>query len=226
MKKIIVLILTAMCLSSALAVNGSYIGVGLGYSNVIFDINYNAQEVITGLGSHKAFHGSCGGFNTQWTVGYAYDIKNKFRLGAEVIAQMPNVNRIDNSSSDNSYTYEFNNAYGINLVPGYYLTADTLGYLKLGVTRGKFLYKNVSNTQYPITNASFHSTGLSLGLGIATYLSKNVSLKIEYVYTNYAPQRFYDDIIPEDLKEIIVHTKIRPEIHTAMLGLDYQFNWF
>lgn len=222
MKKLVILFAAAICSGSAFAVNGPYVGVGLGYSDTIFNVDHRATAT-TGH-SGKSFQGTAGGAQGQLIAGYAYDI-NKFRLGAEITVQMPKTTHIDDNSTDNSYYYEFIYAYGINFVPNYYLTDRNSVYLKIGATRGKFAYKNLSNTKDPILDTSFYSTGLNLGFGTAMYLTKNIRLKLEYLYTNYATQKINNNIAPEGVK-IAIETKIQPQVHTVMLGADYQFDLF
>jgi opacity protein-like surface antigen len=135
------------------------------------------------------------------------------------MAQMPKTTQSDNPS--NSYRYEFTYAYGANFVPGYYLTDHNLVYLKIGASRGKFAYKDVAGV--PILNTSFYSTGLNLGLGMGMYLTKNVRLKLEYLYTHYATQKFTSHLVVDDVS-VVVDTKIQPQVHTVMLGADYQFD--
>ena len=226
MKKRAVLIAAAMCPFSAFAVNGPYVGVGLCYSNTIFDVYQDATATAfsTTERSWKSFHGITGGIQTQLAIGYACDI-NKFRLGAEITAQMPKTTYTDSEAPDKFHTYEFIHAYGVNFVPGYYITNRNLLYLKIGARRGKFAYKDFPSAEYPILNTSFYSTGLNLGLGTEMYLTKNIRLKLEYFYTNYTRLKFISNLaLPENIT-VVVDSRIQPHVHTVMLGVDYQFDF-
>ena len=94
MKKLIFLIVAAMCSCSAFALSGPYVGVGLGYSNAIFKANatVTTDRNIGGIDiverHKKPFQGTAGGVQGQLIAGYAYDI-NRFNLAAELTAQFP-----------------------------------------------------------------------------------------------------------------------------------------
>jgi hypothetical protein len=63
MKKLAVFMVAAMCSCSAFAVNGPYVGVGLGYSNTIFSLDQYATATIGSITGHswRSYHGIAGG---------------------------------------------------------------------------------------------------------------------------------------------------------------------
>lgn len=224
MKKLAIFIAAALCSFSAFAVNGPYIGAGIGYSSTIFNRYETITTISSGHVSWTDINAPAKGFQGQVVAGYAYDI-NKFRLGGELIAQGPKTRYTEDSSDNGHDNFSFDYAYGINLVPGYYITDSNLLYLKLGVMRGEFELKDIDALDTGLSdviNTSYHSTGINLGLGTEMYLTKNIGLKLEYLYTRYAEKKLTSDI-PAGYTTV---SKIRPETYTFMLGLDYQFNLF
>lgn len=209
---------------SAFSANGPYIGIGLGYTNSLFDVDEVATVIKPIFGeSSKTYYGSADGVQEQLVAGYTYDI-HKYRLGAEIMAQIPKISHANNT--DHLYYYELTSAYGINFVPGYSITDRNWIYLKIGATRGKFTHKNINDTGYSILNVSFYSTGLNLGVGMETYLTKNLGLRLEYLCTLYETQRFTPYLLLPDSSELMIDAKIQPQVHMVMLGIDYQFDLF
>jgi len=63
--------------------------------------------------------------------------------------------------------------YGLSVIPGYLITDNVLGYLRLGVV----------NTHF--TNNSRNATGGQVGLGLETALTNSWDLRGEWVYSSY-----------------------------------------
>ena len=233
MKKLAALIAIAMCSSTVFAKTGPYVGMRLGYSNTKFNLSATAtaRTAIETRVHHKNFQGTASGVQGQLIAGYAYDINNKFNLATELTAQFPKTNYSKTTNEDTPH-YKFYNAYGINLVPSYFVTRHSSIYLKIGVTRGKFGSQDfVSSEPHTAWNTSFYATGFNLGLGSAIYLSKNLRISLEYLYTDYQTHKFHHAILnnmpaPSPIHYIYldVDGKIHPKIHTFMLGFDYQFD--
>lgn len=223
-----IFILTLIYSCSVFAVNGPFIGLSLGYTNNIFNIHQDASAIIfgktTGQNS-QSNRGIAGGFQGQIAAGYNYDI-NKVRLGAEITAQGPRLVNDDKNSDGSFRAYKSSYAYGVNLVPGYLVTNRSLVYLKIGAKRGKFTYKELSDSGIAIVDRSFRTIGMNLGIGTGIYLTKNLMLNLEYDYTRYPEEKTTTILnLPENIV-VIVKNKIRPQVHTFMLGMDYQFNLF
>lgn len=237
MKKTAILIAAAMCSCSAFAVNGPYVGVGLGYSNSIFQVDAAVTADIENIPiagdlirqRQKSFQGTASGIQGQLVAGYTYDI-NKFNLAAELTAQLPRTTYADINASDDSRYYKFYYTYGVNLVPGYHITKRSLIYLKIGASRGKFASNDVTSDGHTIWDTSFHVTGLNLGVGSAIYLTKHIRMRLEYLYTDYQAHKSHRTLNilvppPENIRvNLDINTKIHPKVHTFMLGFDYQFD--
>ena len=232
MKKIAVFAFAILGSVSAWAVNGPYVGVGLGYADAIFNHDSTVSTEVTYMGtlsdsSWTKTNDTASGFQGQFFAGYAYDI-NKFRLGGEVFFQGPKIRHSNIASDGDRDVYSFDYAYGINFVPGYYITDTSLLYLKIGAVRGAFeLYDNEdysvgANRIIDIFDKGYYSNGLNLGLGAEMYVTKNIGIKLEYLYTRYDEKKFSSGNYPGATTVI----NIRPKIRTIMLGVDYQFNWF
>jgi opacity protein-like surface antigen len=228
MKKIIISISAILCSCSAWAVNGPYVGIGLGYMNTTLDRDENISYTNGAASTWEKGNVTVNGFQGQAAAGYAYDISS-FRLGGEIIAQKPRdarqiVETNISSSSYSRYLYQSNYAYGINLAPGYYVTPSNLIYLKLGAMRGNFDFEKnttASSVYYNIFDESFNVSGLNLGLGTEMYFSKNIGVKLEYLYTRYQEKKLTDySVAGQTTVE-----KLTPQTHTVTLGVDYQFDF-
>jgi len=221
MKRLVILVVVTICSDPVPAMHGPYAGVGVGYANTIFDVHrYRLVTAPITRQVWQSFHGIADGVQGQLVVGYVYDV-NKFRLGAEMFVQMPRTTQAD--YGDRYYRYEFTYAYGANFIAGYYVTDCALTYFKIGAARGRFAYQDASNEGYSVLKTSFNSSGLNLGFGIEKYLTRSIGLKLEYLYTNYIPQKFISNIV-EDGVAVMVENKIQPQVHTVLLGMNYHFN--
>jgi len=233
----IFVITSAICSCSAFAVNGPYLGVSLGYTDAIFNVNQDATATITNIPiigtitreHQKSFAGIVNGIQGQLVAGYAYDINN-FNIAAEITYQLPTITQHYQNTEDDSYSYKFSYNYGINFVPGYYITERNLIYLKVGIVRGKFAGSEIGNDGIAIFDTPFYSNGLNLGIGSGIYLNKHIQLRLEYLFTayqTYEAQRNINIVVPPPDNidvNVNIKTKIQPKMHTFMLGLIYQFD--
>jgi outer membrane immunogenic protein len=67
--------------------------------------------------------------------------------------------------------------------------------------------------------------GFFLGAGIETKITDNISLKLDYRYTNGDSEQItlLPDILPE--ANDFVRAEIDPDIQTVRMSLDYRFNF-
>ena len=71
--------------------------------------------------------------------------------------------------------------YGASLLPGYYLTSNTMLFDRLGVVQTEFVI-----TQRPGGQQHHVVTGGQAGVGLALSLNQNLTLRGEYTYSSYA----------------------------------------
>lgn len=212
-RKIALLALT-LCATSAMATpfDGFYAGVGVGGSQADLDMKqtFNLNPVvggsqifnITGTNNGNASDNSwLGNIN----LGYGHVFNQKFFLGVEADANFQKLEADVNRNLQESQSAlsiqaksrtKLNNALSLTLDPGFVFHDNTLFYGKIGPAWGDFSTKSsvaYSQTINPGTTLSAnpsasdsgYENGLLLGLGMEHYVSKALSLKLEYTHINY-----------------------------------------
>lgn len=135
----------------AFAETKSYIGAGLGVTDLGYTQNGGGKLESGAIGKLFAGHG--------YTLGEKY----KIYLGGEL--------NLDLASYPNSRTYSnMNYAVGGSFVPGIMLTQTTMLYGRLGMQANKF-HNSGQSIQF----------GSQLGLGLQTKLSKKWDVRAEYI---------------------------------------------
>ncbi|HSW71331.1 MAG TPA: outer membrane beta-barrel protein, partial [Gammaproteobacteria bacterium] len=131
---------------------GAYLGLSVGSI-----INYTTAPAV-----YNGLEGTLfGGYGWLWDQVYG---------GLEIFVQ-DSVAITNNTSALGSAKSTW--GYGLSILPGYLLTDNVLGYLRLGVARTRFSTGNST------------VTGGQLGLGLDTALCNNWDLRGEYVYSFY-----------------------------------------
>lgn len=190
--------------------NGPYVGLGLGYSSGNVRIQHqSAAHAVTYASTQQGVKGYRGNL----FLGYAYDIQC-FHLGAEANAILRDIS-YQQRASVGSAKQTFRSFYGINFVPGYYLTQSTLLYGKAGFTNGHFKFSSINSTDVDY-NKSKSLNGWDLGLGSEIFITKALGLRLEYTYTNFERAT---------IRVGSSTTKYTPSDHFFMLGIDYHFDF-
>jgi outer membrane immunogenic protein len=176
----------APCPAPTFLKDGFYVGVQGGY-----DI-YGVHEQIS-LPIGTALAGNTNSRSAGWVgglfLGYGRVVWNNFYIGTEFFGNYngASTNYSLNSATLGSYASKFTtkSSYGISILPGYKITNETLGYVRLGYNWAKF--KTQENSTSTVTYASMNNTssGFNYGVGLETLVYKNWSARAEYTYTNY-----------------------------------------
>ncbi len=147
------------------------------------------------------------------------------------------IEQIDNATSicEGINTHQ----WGIDFLPGWYLNCSTLLYGRLGLSTARWHLK--AGTEFQFDNV-FDSGEVSVmsskkkdfisfraGLGIEKRLTRRLSLRADYIYTDYGKisvNGSVSTLSPVNLSPIFVSNKtaIRCYDHALMLGLCYRFN--
>ncbi len=114
---------------------------------------------------------------------------------------------------------------------GYLVTPATLIYGSIGYSRIELddarLSVNVDGLGSFGTRVASSGAidGFFLGGGIETKITDNISLKLDYRYTNGDSEQItlLPDVLPE--ANDFVRAEIDPDIQTVRLSLDYRFNF-
>lgn len=184
--------------------SGFHIGVNAGY----------ASQYQDNLGS-LPFGGNIGGMSNDGAmggaqIGYDHQISN-IVLGMEADIQFSGETRSDFKGVV-TVTNDSNIAASLRARVGYAID-NTLIYATGGLAKG---YSDFSADAGPFRHdeGSFDSLGYTLGAGIEYGIDDNVSVKLEYLYTD----------LGEDHQTVLgLPVNMAPDLQTVRLGLNFRF---
>ena len=123
----------------------------------------------------------------QILAGYSYNFTDKFNIAANIYYNFGNDKAGSISALGATLDNKLKNVWGISFEPGYYITENTLGYLKLGYQRG-----DVSmNANAGGSSASAESAGVSAltyGFGVKQLLTSNLYVGAEVSRADYSSE--------------------------------------
>ncbi len=122
------------------------------------------------------------------------------------------------TAGSSNFTNALNHSYGIQLMPGVYLSKALSIFGKLGILRGDFDFIKSSPTSTTY-NLNESLSGYSYGIGLAYDITVNFTTKIAYSRINYNE---IDNIATLDA--LSDQTAIEPQGKSISLILQYNFN--
>lgn len=153
--------------SSTDGFNGFYAGGEVGRDVVTI----NEKESATSTDFAYALRG----FDAGVVGGYGQTFDNTYYLGAEAHANISNADdEVGGVKTRLKYTY------GVDAIPGYMLSDNTMAYGRVGFERGKFEAKDSTGAK-----ASDNRNGLRVGLGLQTKVADQIAVRGEYDYTRF-----------------------------------------
>jgi outer membrane immunogenic protein len=188
--------------------NGAfYAGVGLTRDTADFDTKISTSG--TTLVESDASGTGVGG---NLFTGYGYTFCNGAYLGGEVFGSLSSLEHKTNLPTTGNLSLKLKNSYGISALPGYWITDNSLLYARVGYVRSKF-----EESLQGLASHNHELNGLQLGIGLQTTLVDNLSLRGEYIHTNYqsTPSRSYANGL--------ITTNYRPTTDQFGLALAYRF---
>lgn len=163
------------------AVDGVYLG---GQGGVVL---VNSETTTTG-GTTDAFDGNgAKGLTGGLLLGYGQRV-DASHFAVEVEGGASSADYQERKGNGDAYDMEMDYNYGISFLGGGYLTHSTLLYGRIGWMRANFDWKRTSGGVTRSGSADTH--GFRGGLGLQTDLSAQLSLRGEYLYTNYSEYNF------------------------------------
>lgn len=188
MNKILTVSIASLFISTAASAgsfDGPYVQIGAGVANNSTQVseNYPAPGYVTADLSKTTAVG-------QILAGYSYNFTDKFNLAANIYYNFGNDKSGSMSIMGATLDNKLKNVWGISFEPGYYLTENTLGYLKVGYQRG-----DVSmNINAGGDSASAESTGVSAfmyGFGVKQLLTSNLYIGAEVSRADYSSESLH-----------------------------------
>lgn len=189
----------------------------------------------------------------QFGLGYTYE---RMYLGLEISGQFSNgsFGSADNVFHFNGENDETPNSESngethlrmsdfeptIDLMPGFFLTENSLLYLRVGAAFNRIKLKDLEhnnsiNNRPGVTPSVFDITtsasedvvALRLGLGLEHRLTEKLSIRMDYAYTQYGDIEASSHIIEPALNGVLqldIHNRVKAEDinkQTVMLGVNY-----
>jgi outer membrane immunogenic protein len=167
---------------------GFYVGTAVGYSDAALALTFDTFSADVGLNG------------AQGIVSAGYDWQLTQRVVAGVLVDYA-FGKVDGSFGADRLSIDNQFAIGGRL--GYLLNPKSLLFATAGWTRAKF-----ESADFTRLNTSVH--GFFVGGGLEQALSNNLSLALEYRFSDYNAFSSLDD-------------KFNNDVHSVRLGLNYKF---
>ena len=164
----------------------------------------NTESTIGALAINSVGQSSAGG-SVQAAFGYAATDSVLLSVGATYsLSEIP---ALSLASTTGSAKLKLKDAYTVYLEPAYLLSEKTLAYAKIGYEAGTM---NAEATG--IANSKKDISGLGIGLGLRTLLSKNLYFQAEARRVTYNSARFDNDT-----------TDFKGSMTVGSVGVGYKF---
>ena len=217
--------------ASAGAFDGHYVQIGIGGASTETQTSYpsllgNLPGFSTGANS------SGGSFLGQILGGYSQSF-DRFNIAANVFYNIGNQDSGSNNyglSGSNGYlnanqSFQMKNSWGVSLEPGFYVTDQTLGYLKLSYFNSQLNYNasysahlnSPGFTASGSANGSSSMNGIGYGLGAKQMFTDNIYGFLEYQYVQY------DQWNDSGLFGSGYSTSYKPNQNYGLVGVGYKF---
>ena len=179
------LLLLCLTSSTACALQGSaYFGLGLGAdstTNQTID-NYSLPPIAYS----RQFSMSLAGATVAANLGYEFLLPHKFSIATEGFINVGTAEytQLVPTLPQSNLTYQKIFDVGLRIQPAYQIDTNNQLFLSAGALASQFIITIPTAKPHGV---SYHSivAGYQLGLGINSAISSHVSLKTEYLYTQY-----------------------------------------
>lgn len=179
LKKTLLTALLALTATGVASANGFYAGFGVGGSALHSgnDLTQSSTTTSHDIGNIGALGSVFGGYN--------FNLDNQVNLGIEAFA---NADSVKAQYQDSTYTLteKLTYNYGLRLVPGYQITADTDLHLLAGLARGHFTGRDSTGGE----DDSKNIYGWQGGFGATTAVNSNFSVRGDLIYTDYKKKTY------------------------------------
>jgi opacity protein-like surface antigen len=214
----------------ALNWTGVYVGANGGYGGDVTSAQINLASPI--LWSSTQTNNHSGGFIAGGQIGYNYQFANNIVLGVESDMQWSDVKAWHQASTFSPVGFAFTDVkhelawFGTTRVRAGYAMGRVLTYLTGGVAYGELNVQGDQNSGGLFTGSvSTTKAGWAAGLGAEYALTDNISLKSEYLYTEFSGVRapaFGQAILPV----IGEFSTSSFRTHITRVGLNWRFSGF
>lgn len=194
-----------------LSLIGPYAGIGLGSSNLNTDFSVANKSML------YSYNYSNNSALINGHLGYGLPVAGHYYLGGEAYYQRNHYNAsITQVSARRSLTLQSKGEYGADILPGIQLGENDLVYLHLGLAmRTLNLSYNPDTEQTNTYNNESHSLGYRLGLGFETGINQHLSLRFDYVHTQFNKS----SLIATDTNSRVTSS---PDSDAVSIGINYR----
>jgi outer membrane immunogenic protein len=206
--------LTTPCFS------GLYVGAGVGPEGASFSQKSHVVGFNFNVVDKEHFSGT-GVFGTLF-AGYGV-IYNQYYLAVEGNA---NLSSVQYKLSNDEYvhrnfvktTFTIKNSEGVSLLPGLFLSEDTLLYGRVGYINGRLKIRESDPT---IRSMTKNRNGIRYGVGIRHNLTNEWTLMMDYSQINYASVK---STVFEPFGGVLKQTRITANTAQVGFGIIYNFD--
>ncbi len=236
-KKIMIMSAATLALSNVMAMD-YYVGAMGGVSFLDINQQYTSVEPttlnpVTGL---RQFNATAPLANVY--AGVALNHK-RLHLGLEGIVgsnfakSSQSIHDVQGVSGANiKVTQGMNGFVGLALMPGINISNNNLLYLRAGFVGANFSTKSSSHIPLDTTkndawylgytgSKSHFALGYQLGVGVESYFSQRLSMRLEYSYMQFSPFKYHQD--GTYLWNMPATFTYKPHASNIMLGVTYHF---
>lgn len=132
-------------------------------------------------------------------------------------------NEFDLSAGSSRFTNSLDQAYGVDLMPGFYIYKGLSVYGKIGLTRGEFSFvkSSPSSTTYDVNTGL---NGYTLGGGLAYDITPRFTVRLTYEQIRFKEKKIWASInFQGSTGEMNDFTQISPKVESISLTLQYNF---
>ncbi|MFT4059821.1 MAG: outer membrane beta-barrel protein [Legionella sp.] len=209
-------------LSTSPCFSGFYLGAGVGPEGLHFNQNAHAKLIGTfDVIDRNSFSG-IGVFGTLFG-GYGLTIYDNFYVAIEgngnlssVEYKLTNKEYIHHTLSKTTFTVK--NSEGVSLLPGYFLSENTLVYGRIAYANGRV---KIHESDPTIKSATKNSNGLRYGIGIRHNWTDRWTVMMDYSQINY--QNIHSFVF-EPFGRVSKKTTITPNTAQIAFGIIYNFD--
>lgn len=201
------------------AIDGFYVGAGLGPDHANFKQTAWINNPDTSVRDKTHLDGT--GYFGSIFGGYAFVCQNLY-LAAEVNANASS-NQFESSNFEFVHRnfartkYKLERSFGISFLPGFIYNAATVFYARFGYSNANFKLDSQDRT---LPHLNTNLDGFRYGVGILQNVWCQLSVLLDYSHTNYQ-STVGNTFDPNGLTA--KRTRIRPEVDQFEVGVIYSF---
>jgi outer membrane immunogenic protein len=179
--------------------SGFYVGGSIGAGQIV-----NDTSLLAGIFEFDGLSGD--GIFGELSAGYDHDF-GSFVAGVMVDANYSSIKaNVLGTDLKSDYGFDILGRIGMKVNP------STLAYVLGGYSRAHF---KLDTSAFGGIGGNWSGNGFSVGGGLETAISRNITAGIEYRYSQFES---------EDFGTGINSIEVKPSLHTVRIGLKYKFN--